>query len=1009
MLLAGVGILCLANAACALDPAKAMSQYIHQRWGPGNGFLGGSVLAISQSNDGYLWIGTERGLVRFDGNDFILIQQPIPTSPRIGSVRGLALDRDGNLWIRLDDSRLLMYRDGRFEDAIARFNLQADTFTAMFLDHDGAVLLSGLGHRILRWRNGKFETIIPAPEVGTMISLAETRDHEVWMGTRNNGLFRTIDGQFSRVSRELANAKINTLLAVNTGGLSSGGVWIGTDHGILFWDGTKLASTGLPAAIGQLQVLALLRDHDGNIWAGTDHGLVRITPQGDVSLALLNGDPGNMVTTIYEDLAGDLWFGGSRGIERLRDGMFTTYSTAEGLPSEINGPVFADSDGRIWFAPISGGLYWLKDGRVGRVAVAGLNDDVVYSISGGNGEIWLGRQHGGLTVLTRSGDSFVARTYTEADGLAQNSVFSVHRNRNGIVWAGTVSGGASMLENGKAVNFSSASGLASNTVYSIVEGYGGTMWFATPNGLNSLTNGVWMDRSASDGLPSADIKCIFEDQNHVLWIATSGGLAFLTNGQIEVPHNLPELLREQIFGIAEDSDGYLWFATSDHVLRVNRDRLRTGTLDDADVQSYGTSDGLQEVEGVPRDRSLVADSLGRIWISLDHSLTVADPRLTQRNSTPVSVRINSVSTDGKQVDLLESPKLAPGSGTITFNYAGTDLATSDRVRFRYRLDGADQRWSDVVASRQVIYKNLGPGPYRFRIVASNNEGLWNGSETDVPFFIEPRFWQTWWFRPAAILAFILTVLLAFRLRTYQLTRQLNARFQERIQERTRIARELHDTLLQSLHGLMFQFQAARNMLPRRPEEAMRTLDDTILETEKALAESRDAIQGLRSEPFAAGNLSDLLTSTSQELAASQAQNQETPVFGLIEEGERHALSEPAKSEVCRIAVEVLRNAFHHASAHRIEAEIRYDDRMLRIRIRDDGKGIDPRVLKEGVAGHWGLRGVRERAERLGAKLDFWSEAGAGTEVQLTVPAAVVYETARNGHGTRSHLKSRNHG
>jgi signal transduction histidine kinase len=242
-----------------------------------------------------------------------------------------------------------------------------------------------------------------------------------------------------------------------------------------------------------------------------------------------------------------------------------------------------------------------------------------------------------------------------------------------------------------------------------------------------------------------------------------------------------------------------------------------------------------------------------------------------------------------------------------------------------------------------------------------------------------------------------------------LTQQLNARFQERILERTRIARELHDTLLQSLHGLMFQFQAARNMLPRRPDEAMQALDDTIYETEKALAESRDAIQGLRSEPFATVNLSDLLAATSQELAGSGAANQVPPVFDLIEEGERQTLSEPAKSEVCRIAVEVLRNAFHHACAHRIEAEIRYEDRVLRIRIRDDGKGIDPKVLKEGVAGHWGLRGVRERAERLGAQLDFWSEVGAGTEVQLTIPASVAYETAGNGVGKISHRKSRNHG
>ncbi len=229
-------------------------------------------------------------------------------------------------------------------------------------------------------------------------------------------------------------------------------------------------------------------------------------------------------------------------------------------------------------------------------------------------------------------------------------------------------------------------------------------------------------------------------------------------------------------------------------------------------------------------------------------------------------------------------------------------------------------------------------------------------------------------------------------------------------ERTRIARELHDTLLQSLHGVMFQFQAARNLLPRRPDEAMQSLDDAIDETQKALAESRDAIHGLRSEPIAKGNLSELLTAASQELANPGTANHELPVFDLIEEGERRILSSTANNEVYRIALEILRNGYRHAQATRIEAEIRYDDQVLRVRIRDNGRGIDPNVLKEGgIAGHWGLRGVRERAERTGAQLDFWSEAGAGTEVQLPVPASVAYETSRASVGSKLLRKIGNRG
>ena len=222
----------------------------------------------------------------------------------------------------------------------------------------------------------------------------------------------------------------------------------------------------------------------------------------------------------------------------------------------------------------------------------------------------------------------------------------------------------------------------------------------------------------------------------------------------------------------------------------------------------------------------------------------------------------------------------------------------------------------------------------------------------------------------------------------------------RANERTRIAGELHDTLLQSLHGIMFQLQAVRNLLPRRPDEAIRSLDYAISDTERALAESRDAIRGLRSEPFAKENLADFLMAASRELAKFETADRQPPVFEFIEEGENRALCSTAKTEVYRVVLEILRNAYRHAHATRIEAETRYDDRELRVRIRDNGRGIDSTVLKDGgITGHWGLRGARERAERVGARLDFWSEAGAGTEVQLTVPADIAYETARDDVGS----------
>jgi signal transduction histidine kinase/streptogramin lyase len=986
-LLAGVVGVCLVNAACALDSSRAVSQYVHDKWGPNRGFLGGAVYAICQSKDGYLWIGTERGLVRFDGFTFTLIQRPLPDSPPIGAVRGLVSDAEGNLWIRVDGPHLLLYREGRFEDAVVRYGLDEGAFTALALDGENHPLFWGLKSRTLRYRDRKFQRIeMPEDIHGIAISLAETPDRKVWIGTRDVGLFRIDERSLFNVSNLLADTSINALQPANSGGL-----WIGTDAGIKFWDGNSLVEKGLPSFLKQLQVLTLAKDRNGNVWVGTNHGLFRITPD-----YVLSPDPDSHgeVTTIYEDRDGDIWFGGVGGIERLRDGMFTTYSTAHGLPAENNGPVYVDVEGRTWFAPLSGGLYWLKDGHVGRISIAGLDSDVVYSISGGDGELWIGRQRGGLTVLTKSGDSFVARSYTQADGLAQNSVYSVHRNRDGTVWAGTVSAGVSRLRGGKFTNYSTANGLTSNSVNSIVEGHDGTMWFATSSGLSSFAGEHWVNRSASDGLPSSDVRSIFEDSRQVLWIATSGGLAFLRSGSIAGPHQLPESLREEIFGVAEDKKGSLWFATSDHVLQVDRDRLLTGALDKSDVQSYGTADGLQGVEGVRRDRSVVADTLGRVWISLSSGLAVADPELILRDSAPVMVRIDSISAGGAQVNWNDSLKFAAGNQSINFNYASTSLYMPELGRFRYKLDNYDQGWSDIVASRQVNYSHLGPGSYRFRIVAASREGLWNGPETTIPFVIEPAFWQSWWFQASCLAMCALLIVALYRLRMYQLTRQLNIRFQERLAERTRIAQELHDTLLQGFVSASMQLDVAEDQLP--DDSPTKPLLRRILQLMgRVTEEGRNALRGLRTADNDSRDLELAFSRMRQELAIDEKIG-----YRVITHSVTRPLRPVIRDEVYRIGREALVNAFLHAKANTVEVEVEYASRYLRIIVRDDGCGIDPQVLDAGRQGHWGLPGMRERSEGIGASLRLRSRIGAGTEVELTVPSSIAFEN--QSHGPVSH-------
>jgi signal transduction histidine kinase/ligand-binding sensor domain-containing protein len=886
---------------------------------------------------------------------------------------------------------MLLYHDGKFEDPSSRFDLQGIIFTTTVSDYEGRVILSGLGDRTFRYELGRLETIVSAGQIpGNVISLAATRDQSIWLGTQDSGLFRMRQGHISKVAQELKDSKINVLLPADTGAADSGGLWIGTDNGIHLWDGGVLATLNLPSSLTQLQILAMARDNDENVWIGTNHGIVRIAPSGAVSLDQLNSKPGNEVTAIYQDLDGDIWFGGSRGVERLRNGMLTTYSASDGLPSGGNGPVYADSQGRIWFAPLSGGLYWMKEGQVGHITVDGLDHDVVYSISGGGGEVWVGRQHGGLTVLSGKGDSFTASTHTQADGLAQNSVYSVHRDRDGTIWAGTVSAGVSRLNGGKFTNYSDSSGLPSNTVNSIVEGFDGTTWLATPSGLASFANGHWTNHTVSDGLPSSTVRTIFEDTRHVLWIATSGGLAYFSSGRIRVPERLPEELREQIFGIAEDGMGSLWFATSDHVLRVNPDKTVRGSLSDTDVQSYGIDDGLKGVESAGRDRTVVADPQGRIWISVKSGLSVADPIVTSKNVVPLKVRIESMFAGGNQVKTQSSIKIPSGIKSITLNYRGTNLSVPERIWFRYKLDGSDQGWSDIVASRQVVYKNLGPGTYLFRIVASNNVGLWNGPETSVRFVIEPAFWQTWWFRVACLAGCCLTILAIYRLRIYQLTKRLNVGFQERLSERTRIAQELHDTLLQGVLSASLLLDVAEDQLPE--DSPTKPLLKRVLQLMGTVTEEgRNAVRGLRTTETDNQSLETAFSRLRQEFPLDGKTD-----YRVIVDSVTRPLRPLIRDEVYRIGREALLNAFMHAHANRIEVEVEYASRHLRVWVRDDGRGIDPHMLQSGREGHWGLVGIRERSERIGANLRLRSRIGAGTEVDLTVPGSIAFEKSSNG-------------
>jgi ligand-binding sensor domain-containing protein len=977
--------LCLAHTAAALDPRRELSQYIRDRWGSSKGFPGGQVYAITQTRDGYLWIGAEKGLVRFDGINFRIFHNANSPLLPAGPVRGLVADSEGALWIHWGGPRLVRYIDGKFEDVSSMLEREEPAITAIGRGANGDVLLSALVNGTFRYSGGKFARLAAPVELPNflVISLAESPDGKVWLGTRDLGLFYATHGNISTIEKPLPDRKINCLLPI-----SDDELWIGTDNGVVRWNGVEVTTAGLSASLTHVQALTMIKDRDANVWVGTNNGLIRVTPRGDVAF-LQRDSHSDPVAAVFEDREGNLWTGTSRGIERLRESVFVTYSSSEGIPAENNGPIYVDPENRVWFASAAGGLYWLKGGAVERVNIGGLQNDVIYSITGDRSGLWIGRQKGGLTHLSYKDGSYKTEGYTEAQGLAQNSVYAVHQNRDGTVWAGTLRGGLSQFSSGKFINYTTRDGLASNTIDAIVESVDGTMWVATPNGLSALSKGSWKTFKVQEGLPSDRVNCLFEDSTGLLWAGTDNGLAFFNSGRFQTPATVPASLRAPVLGLVADGSGWLWIATTNHVLRVTRDNLRKGQLTETDVTDFSVADGLQGSEGIRRNQSVTHDSSGMIWFSLSSGLSVVDPSRLERTLAPAIVHINAMTADGSPVELSGGIRIPSARQRIAFSFVGLSLAIPERVKFRYKLDSFDHEWSRPVSAGEAIYTNLSPGFYRFHVMASNSDGLWNSTVASVEFEIVPAFWQTWWFRLSALLTLGLIGLAFYRIRLLQLTKQLNVRFEERLAERTLIAQELHDTLLQGFLSASMQLDVAVDQLP--DDSPLRPRLVRVLGLmRQVIDEGRKALRGLRLSNNGSEDIAVALSGINQELNSGG----ET-VFRVIVEGPVQPLHPIVRDEVYRIGREAVVNAFRHARAKHITIEVSYLENQLRLLINDDGCGIDSEVLESGRDGHWGLSGMRERAERIKARLKVRSRVGSGTEVELSVPASGGFQVQSN--------------
>lgn len=980
----GIAALSPAPVAASTQAQSLLPQYVRQVWSADRGFPGGKVQAITQTADGFLWIGTEQGLIQFDGQGFRATPASNSAATPLAPILGLLTDDRGEVWIRVGRDKLFRYSHGQLDDVLSLLHGE-DAVTAMCTTKDGSVLLTGLINGIVKYHDGHFETLIASNQLphSPITSILEATDGRLWFGAQERGVFSVRDGRVFPLNKRLPSPKINSLLRVGDD------IWIGTERGIVRWSGTEITSNATSPELTRARTLAMLADRDGGLWIGTDTGLYRLQTKGKSSSANFTRIESTPVSALFEDREGNVWAGHADTIERVQESKFTTFGRAEGLSSDGIGPVYVDSENRVWFGLADGSLYQIAGG-VRRVAAGAIGQDVVYSIAGRGNDLWIGRMRGGLTHLRISNRSAektdIVETVTEKNGLAQNSVFAAYQARDGTVWAGTLNGGVSQWRAGHFRTFSASDGLASNSISAITEAADGTVWVATSRGLSSWSGERWRSYGVPDGLPSETVNCVLEDSTGTLWIGTADGLASLSPGAVRVVSHASGTLRGAVLGLATDQRGSLWVVTPTTVIQVPLQKLRDGSLTDADSREYGLADGLPTLGGVRRDRSVATDGNGRVWIATNRGLSVIDPAQIEIKSLPTLTRIEGVSADGSSIALLDYIHVPAGRQRITFSYAGLNLSSPESVRFRYKLEGFDRDWNEPTTQRETVYTNLTPGPYRFHVIASDSEGRWTGPESIISLNVDSMIWQALWFRLTLALTLLVVAFGVYRLHLHSVAQRLNVRFEERLAERTRIAQDLHDTLLQGLLSASMQLNVADEKLP--DDSPAKPLVSRVLELMNSVSnEWRNVVQGLRSPNANRDDLEVSFSRIRQELPVSEQVS-----FRIVVEGRPRGLHPTVRDQVYRIGREALVNAFRHSAADLIEVKLGYEPSRLRLLFSDNGKGIDPELLRAGREGHWGLSGMRERAEQIGARLKVSSRAAAGTEVELLIPNHIAFDS-----------------
>lgn len=958
---------------------RLLDEYSHTSWGAQDG-APVDVLNFVQTSDGWLWLATATGLFRFDGKRFERMDAIDGHALPSPNVLAMYAPPEGGLW--------LGYRFG----GVSHF-------------HAGRAEHYGLAEGL--------------PD-GAVMHLSRAPDGVVWAATRD-GMARLLGGRFVAAGAELGlPSRIGRQVIFDRAGTQ----WISMQGGVYFrrrgeqrfapaWprldlmgmglapDGTLWASdavdsyyrmrteappAGTPAR-AELPGSGMHFDRDGNMWLMRADSVQRrpperqnLPPQPGQQLTRDHGLSGGLPQCFFQDREGNVWIGTSAGVDRFRRNRLATVPTGSQLdhafllPGAGDGMLVGDRAGPLReFGP---------EGQRGVLARA----FVSAAYRAPDGAVWLGAEQ---ELWRRSGTRMrrIPRP-PAADGY---DLQAISHAGGADMWLSFSRAGLYLLRQGAWIKNGGLAGLPDSYAVSLLTEDGGALWAGYPrNRVARAEAGRVAVYGSAQGLELGAVLTLYR-RGGQLWAGGERGVAWFDAARqrfVPLRGRDGEDFRG-VSGIVRTGAGELWLFGADGLSHIGAAELAAALRRPGSGVAYerfDAHDGLvgaaAQIRPVP---SLVEAGDGRLWLSTASQISWIDPAAIRRNRLPPPLQIQGVAADGRFHPPRAGLALPANTRAVRLDFTALGLSMPERIAFRYRLDGYDADWHDPGRLRQAFYTNLAPGDYKFRVMAANEDGMWNPQAAELRFNIRPSFMQTGWFTALclAVAAGLLSLLYVLRMR--QVTHQLQQRMVERLDERERIARALHDTFLQSVQGLILRFQTLLKRLPADGEA--RALAEKILDQADAvMVEGRNQLTGLRVEPSHGGDLPLAFAQYGQAL-----EEQYPPRFSLALTGEPTPLAENACENVYHIGREALQNAFQHGAAGEVELELIYGREQFQLRVRDDGKGMDETVLRAGRRpGHWGLTGMRERAGKIPAEVELWSAPGKGTEVTLRVAAAQAY-------------------